>query len=478
MQGFCDNNLAIKQGFIFDAESQTKLSYFELNQKIEDLIHTFPEGKFLYAVKANNSLAALITYLALLRSGQCILLLDPNLNAEQKQTLLNQYQVEFLFDLATTESDKQLPQFIKTGYQSDIAIHADINLLLSTSGSTASPKLVKLSLKNLAANCESILAYLPVKPDDTQVCTLPMHYSFGLSVLHTHLQQGANIVLNNFSLMQKPFWELIKTYRPQGFYGVPFSYQLLTQLGLKRLPLDSFSYFAQAGGKMPLKITELMHSWCAELHKPLFIMYGQTEATARIAYLKPEILAEKMQSIGQAIQGGKLKLCDEAGREIVQAQTIGELYYSGDNVCLGLAENRADLANIEAIDWLATGDLAKFDQEGDFYITGRLKRFIKITGKRISLDEVEQIFASLLTENQIQTAYSVVGQDDRLLLVVTDLLDDEQQDKLVNEIAGLLAIHQKYVQLKQITVIPRLSNGKCDYPEINRQCLNQDAVNV
>lgn len=484
MVEFWSAALAKHSGMIFDAKSEQQISYAELNQSIESFTCCLPKQKSLIALPASNSIAVLIAYLGLLRAKQCILLIDPELDKQQKQQLFIDYQVDYNLvlpdDLTQPIQLADVQQFfyleaifanydISDVVNSDKQIADEIALLLSTSGSTGSPKLVKLSAQNLQQNCLSILAYLPIKSSDTVVTSLPIHYSYGLSVIHTHLQAGANIVLNDYSLMQKQFWQLFKQFEPNGFYGVPFSYQLMTQLGLARLALKSCQYFAQAGGKMSDSLTQALFDFCQKTHKSLYIMYGQTEATARITYLKPAKLPQKIGYIGQAIPGGKLKLVDENGQQVTQTNQTGELYYQGDNVCLGMAHNRQDLTHASQQEWLATGDLACFDEDGDFKIVGRLKRFIKVTGKRINLDEVEAIVQNSYKPELSQLQTCVVGEDDQLTLVSNFTLTEPEYSRLVNGLAEKIAIHPKYIRQVQVNHLPCLSNGKLDYRQLLKQ---------
>lgn len=484
MVEFWSAELAKHSGKIFDAQSDQQICYAELNQSVESFICCLPKQKSLIALPASNSIAVLIAYLGLLRAKQCILLIDPELDNQQKQQLFIDYQVDYNLvlpdDLTQPIQLADVQQFfyleaLSANYDTSDAVNSnkqiadEIALLLSTSGSTGSPKLVKLSRDNLQANSTAILRYLPISPDDTLVTSLPMHYSFGLSVIHTHLQVGANLVLNDYSLMQKQFWQLFKQFKPQSFYGVPFSFQLINQLGFARLPLADCKYLAQAGGKMSDELSLALFEWCHKNNKLLYIMYGQTEATARIAYLSPDKLPKKVGFIGQPIPGGKLKLVDQTGQQVTQANRVGELFYQGDNVSLGVANCRQDLQTVEQVSWLATGDLASFDQDGDFKIQGRLKRFIKVTGKRINLDEVEALVLEVIPDYLANIQINIVGEDDALMLVVNQVLSPQDKIDLSQSLATKIAIHVKYIHVVYCKTVPRLSNGKVNYTELLAQ---------
>ena len=281
---FWSANLATHTNSIIDADNKLEITYSELNQRIDALIERLPATRQLVALVAHNNLNFLISYLALLRAKHVVLLIEKNTDQanntvqNRHQKILNQYQVNYLIE----------QQEITLLNEKPVALHASLALLLSTSGSTGSAKLVKLSYHNLTVNTQSICQYLPIKSTDCVVTTLPLHYSFGLSILHTHLAVGAKIVLTQASPIDKSLWQIYKDHQPSSFYGVPFSFELLTKLQLKRLPLASVQYMAQAGGQLSEATCQSVNNWCQENNKALFLMYGQTEACARIAYLPPK----------------------------------------------------------------------------------------------------------------------------------------------------------------------------------------------
>ncbi len=441
---FWQANLKQHSGFIYDARTESRYSYVDLNEKIEAYISELPKQKQLVAVKANNQFTVLACYLALLRAGHVVLFIDADMAEDKTTYLLKHYKVNYLFDESA---------FTLLARQ-NLNLHANLALLLSTSGSTGTAKLVRLSLDNISANAQSICEYLPIKNTDTVVTSLPCHYSFGLSVINTHLSQGASIVLNDYNPMQKEFWQLIKQFKPNGFYGVPFSYELLQRLRLARLPLNSIQYFAQAGGRVAEPLLNELSAWTQEHNKAFFVMYGQTEATARITYLQANKLTNKIGFIGKAIPGGQCWLIDESGNKINEAGKEGELCYKGANVGGGIASNSEDLALFDLSDELKTGDLAFFDSDGDFKIVGRLKRFVKLLGKRINLDEVQAWLEPMLE-------CVVVGNDESIRIYFCDDSIDEKGIKA--KLASYLQLHSRYIGCQFIDEIPRLTNGKVDY---------------
>lgn len=506
---FWQSDLKHHKGKLIDADNQYELSYPALDEKIELFAKNISGARQLVALVADNSLSFVIAYLALLRYQHVILLIEdplkqnvevesaeiksvevknvtlkssqpateainPELSqlSQKNQQLLSQYPINYLI-----VNDKCVPV-----NNFAIALHPNLALLLSTSGSTGSSKLVKLSYNNLIANTRDIGNYLPITSDDTVVTTLPLHYSFGLSILQSHLAVGASIVLTNATPLEKSLWQIYKTYQPQSFYGVPFSFDLLNRLQFKRLPLDSVKYFAQAGGKINLDTCQVLSQWCSDHQQQLYLMYGQTEATARIAYLSPNKLPEKSGYIGQAIPNGQLCLRDDNDKKITQVGLCGELCYKGDNVFIGYASSIACLSRAEHIEWLKTGDIATLDSEGDYQIIGRTKRIIKVLGKRISLDDIEAYLISALSKKtssdltkQQAINIAVSGQDEQLHIYF-DQVGAEPQILLLIE--DFTKINSRYITLHYLSELPRLSNGKIAYGQLDGNAFNTKNSNA
>ena len=340
-------------------------------------------------------------------------------------------------------------------------IHEELALLLTTSGSTGSPKLVRQSMKNLTANALSIAWYLELDASERPVTTLPMHYTYGLSVLHSHLLAGGTVLLTERSVLEEGFWDFFVSQGATSLSGVPATYDILSRVGFFERELPSLRSFTQAGGKL----SAAMHETCARFAEKrgvrFYVMYGQTEATARMAYLPWQRSLEKCGSIGIPIPGGSFSLLDGQGREITGADVTGELVYRGDNVTLGYARGPEDLAKGD--EWrgvLHTGDLARRDSEGYYYITGRKKRFLKMAGNRVNLDECEQMVRGMFPE----TDCACCGQDDQLKVFVT--LERAQTDAVRRELAGLLHLPLSSILVLHIPRIPRNSSGKVLYPKL------------
>jgi acyl-CoA synthetase (AMP-forming)/AMP-acid ligase II len=268
----------------------------------------------------------------------------------------------------------------------------DLAALMFTSGSTGEPNAVKVSHRNISANTDSIIEYLGLEQDDRMLVLLPFDYCFGLSLLHTHLRVGGSVVLNNTSHLAEDALDDLERFGCTGLAGVPAIYQhLLRRSSLKRRSFPALRHVQQAGGTLaPALIEELR---AAVPKASVFIMYGQTEATARLSYLPPERLDDKLGSIGCGIPGVTLEALDPAGSPVALGE-VGEIVASGENIALGYWA--PDPAKDSFRDGkLYTGDLAHVDEDGFFYITGRLSEFIKPSGHRVSVKEIEDALIEL-----------------------------------------------------------------------------------
>lgn len=424
------------------------IDYIELAQQVSDVQRSLPVGRELIALVANSSLNFIVYYLALLRTQHVVLLVDPSLSDTEKYALYDHYQVNAII------TEQTIQPFSSCKHQ--LAI--ELSVLLSTSGSTGSPKLVKLSKANLAANCASICDFLPIKSSDVTMTFLPLSYSFGLSILHSHLARGANIVIQNESPMSARFWQQFQKFKVNSFYGVPFSFQLLERLGLEKLPLQQIRYMAQAGGKLPDKQWRNLAHFTLTKDIEFYTMYGQTEATARIAYLPAEYFSTNTGIIGQAIPNTKLYIIDGSEHEITGKNTPGELCVLGDNVFGGYATSVDELNTFTQNLPLKTGDIAQRLENGFYQIVGRSKRICKITGKRINLDEIQAWISTELGLEIICT-----GSEDAFYAYISEYTDVNIKKMLADK----LKCHSRLISVVHLKAFPRLSNGKVNYHALN-----------
>jgi len=441
-------------------DSESRLySYAQIEQLISDTSEKiFRSERDLVFLYSQNNLHTVICYLSCLRAGNPVLLLDEDLDDGFKENLVAVYQPNLIIK-TSPDGNLLAERSLDTVYDLD----EKLAVLLSTSGSTGEPKLVKLSKDNIQSNAESIVTYLELQKTDRAISLLPFHYSYGLSILNSHLTCGASLVLTNDGIMSREFWNLFKTHEVSSISGVPYIYEILDKLRFNRMQLPSLRYMTQAGGKLSVQLVEQYVKQCAELNISFYVMYGQTEATARISYLHPAQAKTKPGSIGKAIPGGKLFLVSETGDAITKPGEHGELVYEGKNVMLGYAESLADFrpamqSGTAPLKTLKTGDIAYFDEEGDFFIVGRSKRFLKIFGLRFGLDQMEKY----LSDN----GYSCIcgGVDDRIEVAVLDEKID--LNKIKEFILLKYKINKNAIKLFYLIEVPRLGSGKIDYKSI------------
>jgi acyl-coenzyme A synthetase/AMP-(fatty) acid ligase len=411
-----------------------------------------------------NCLESIAGYVGFLRHNIVPILLNNTIDRHFLEELMNRYHPPYLYlpnERAPEVAGILVYQYgayslLKTYYEEDYTLYSELALTLTTSGSTGSPKLVRQSYKNIQANTESIIDYLDIIESDRVITTLPMSYTYGLSLVTTHLYKGSTVVLSKASLMEQSFWRLLKKERVTTFGGVPYTYETLKRLHFEKMDLPDLRYLTQAGGKLSKELASEFIAICKVKNIQFIIMYGQTEATARMSYLPWDCAMSKAGSIGVAIPGGQFRLEDDYGRVIKQSEDeAGELIYEGDNVTLGYAEDRFDLAHgDDNRGILHTGDIARRDCDGFYYIVGRKKRFLKLFGNRINLDEIENI----LHLKGIECACS--GKDDQLRIYVNN---EENKEKVITFITGHIQINRVGFKVMIINEIPRNDSGKILY---------------
>ncbi len=404
---------------------------------------------FLYL---DNSIESVSIFFSALKSPHALVMLSLDLAENFKIELEKNYSPSFICDKKRTQINgySKNDSFFERENKKTTSIHPSIKILLSTSGTTGSPKFVKLSDENLLSNAHSIAAYLPIQATDVTPLNLPIYYSYGLSVLTSNSLKGGKIVCGNTDVLNRTFWNNLEKFGYTSIAGVPFVYEMLDRIGFRKKDYPSLKYFTQAGGKLQNSLVKKFADYAEQQRILFFVMYGQTEATARMSYLPPEKLHEKIESIGIPIPGGKLFLNRENS----------ELCYEGPNIFGGYVTNPDDLETFEQRTVLYTGDLASEDKDGYFYITGRLKRFVKLFGNRINLDEIE----SLLTA-KFGIACKCVGVNDKKLVVVSDRLRGEENE-IRNYLTEELKIHPSVIVIKEVEEIPLTLNGKVNYNDI------------
>ncbi|MFJ2755622.1 non-ribosomal peptide synthetase [Nocardioides sp. NPDC087217] len=424
---------------------ETTLTYAELEQAVMDRAAAYGPARGVVLLEAGNDLDSVIGYLAALAARRPVLLTPPGGDHAELRT---RYRAAF---------------------EGRADLHPDLALLLSTSGSTGSPKLVRLSRDNLTANAASIAAYLGLTSADRAMSSLPLHYCYGLSVLNSHLSVGAAVILTDLSVADECFWDVAARHGATSFAGVPYTFDLLDTSGFADRSLPSLRYITQAGGKMPPETVRRYAALGESRGWDLVVMYGQTEATARMAYLPPALAASRPEAIGIPIPGGHFHLDPVDGAGDGLADGVGELVYTGPNVMMGYAESVADLARGPELTELRTGDLARQADDGLWEITGRRSRFGKILGLRIDLDRIESELAASAGCGPVRA----VAPGARLHLF-TD--DPGSADRLPGLMDGIVALPRALVQVHVIDAVPRTPNGKVDYATLGAWASVADAA--
>ncbi|MDJ0705374.1 MAG: AMP-binding protein [Leptolyngbyaceae cyanobacterium MO_188.B28] len=438
-------------------EDGVSLSYEELDQLIEKFSANFSFGRGVALIECENSLNSIVAYLSALRA-KCPAFLIASGQPDVSQNLLTQFAALYHIN---TRSNK-ITTYEETATD---RLHSDLAVILSTSGSTGTAKSIRLSYRALEANAKSIVEYLSIDSTDRAPTTLPMQYSYGLSVINSHLLAGGSLVLTEKSVADREFWRLFDKYGCTSFAGVPHSYALIEKSGVKTAERTTLRYATQAGGRLePNRVKSLAEQSQREGWR-FFVMYGQTEATARMAYLPPEQALENPHCIGVPIPGGTFRLVDNHGVDLEGVDETGELVYTGDNVMMGYALGAEDLARGYELTELRTGDLACRTSNDLFQIVGRKKRFVKLYGLRISLDEVDGWL--------LDHGYSAVSTrcNDALWILTTTAND---APVIRDAIANWLILPPTAINVGFIEAIPRKANGKVDFSQVT-QLAEQEA---
>lgn len=451
----------------FKDEYGNTLSYGRLKEDGRRLAEA-AGGRCLVFCLCSNTIGSAFGYVSFINHRIVPVMINEHIDQELLDNLLSVYNPQYIWlskniadSFGKMESIYQNYGYclVKTGYETVYPLYDNLALLLTTSGSTGSPKFVRQSYDNIKANTESIVEYLHLDSMERAITTLPMNYTYGLSIINTHLYSGATVLLTDKGLMQSGFWKFFKEEGATSFGGVPYTYEMLDKLQFYRMDLPSLRTITQAGGKLTPELHEKLARYASKTGRKFVVMYGQCEATARMGYLPPDKALEKKGSMGLPIPGGKFTLVDVDGKEIITPYTAGELVYEGVNVTLGYAKQGADMIKgDERRGILETGDMAEFDEDGFYYIVGRKKRFIKIYGNRVNLDEVER-----LIKGKFNIDSACAGVDDHMYIFVTN---GEIADSVKDFVAGKTRLNLAASRVFVIDGIPKNDSGKTLYTEL------------
>ena len=446
-------------------EGAGTLSYLDLAARADEIGAVPPERSIAFCL-CSNTTESVVGYVGLQRAGHVCLMLNAAIDVAKLRDLMKQFPPAYMWVPSSAGlsihggavASSGSYELIDTG-SDRVEVHPDLALLMATSGSTGSPMMVRQSSRNLSSNAQSIAASLSLTKEDRALTTLPMNYTYGLSIINSQLATGGSIVMSEATVMDRMFWERVSGMGVTYFGGVPYTYEMLARLGLKRLEGSSLRMMTRAGGKLAPELVGKMVEEANKIGVEFIVMYGQTEATARMSVLPASEVMNRPDSIGRPIPGGSFRVVDTVdGREVGTGE-VGELEYTGPNVTMGYAQNASELNRDDDFGGtLLTGDLARQDAEGFFYVVGRRKRFVKLFGNRVSLDHVE----AHLRENGYESACT--GVDDCLCVNVVRGKDTSHLTELV---AGFVGVHKKAIKIVEIERIPRSESGKILYSELD-----------
>lgn len=449
-----------------------RLTYGELRDFGKGLTGQLPPRSLVF-ILAENNIGGVAWIIGALQAGIVPLILNAHTDGSLLAALYETYRpngivapVALSLDTIPTEngclrSEAYGYRLLETG-NPPCPMHGDLSHLLPTSGSTGSPKLVRHKYDNIEAAALNISTFFALTPEARPLLVLPLYYTMGLSVVFSHLYVGATVLITGLNMTDRRFWSFMKEQEATSFTGVPYSFEILNLMRFFRMDLPKLTLLTQGGGRMPRDLNLKFAEYCRDTGRQWIATYGQSEGTARMAWLPPELAVEKCGSIGIAVPNGELSLIDGEGHEISSPNTEGEMCYRGRNVTMGYARQREDLQlGDERNGFLRTGDLAWRDEDGCYYIVGRMGRFLKLYGMRVGLDECER-----MVREQFPVECACVGTDEKMIVYVTD-------GSVAAAVKELLVARTKIVasafEVRVIGTLPKNEAGKILYSQLKTE---------
>ena len=445
------------------------VTYSMLMKECKKLREIISEKSLVFCM-CSNTVGSVISYVASIENEIVPILLNESVEGELYKALLETYKPNYIFRKKSETNDRDSVCLEFYNYElikwSDYkhSFNDDLALLLTTSGSTGSPKFVRQSYENIKVNAEQIVEYLGLRSDERAITTLPMNYTYGLSIINSHLLVGATILLTDKGLMQREFWQFFKESKATSFGGVPYTYEMLYKLRFMRMDLPYLRYMTQAGGKLSPELHKEFATYADKTGKKFIVMYGQCEATARMSYLPGNVSIEKCGFVGVPVPGGRFELIDIDGETITESNTPGELVYYGKNVTLGYANSPDDfILGDERHGRLETGDIALVDEEGYYKIVGRKKRFLKVYGNRVNLDELN----GLIKRKYENIEAVCAGYDDHVYVFIENSGGiPDLTDNIIKYLSSKTKLNPSAFTIRKINSIPRNDSGKILYKEL------------
>ena len=468
MRLFKSFNKYNKNTAIIDKE-YSNLSYKQVLTETNEIKKEI-KNRSLILIVSENSLGSLLAYIFCIINNHVGIIIDSKTTNLNILKIFKNYQPNYVFLSKKTKSifkkicsEKYIffdQSLMKNKINKKKKLNENLSLLLSTSGSMGSIKFVKLSRNNIKHNADSIISYLKINKKDSAITNLPISYSYMLSVINTHFEVGASIVISKYSLVEKKFWETLKNSKVTSFNGVPYTYEILTKIGIKNIKIETLRYLTHAGGKLEKDKLKEIIKFCKKNNLKFFSMYGQTEASPRISYLKPEFSERKIGSIGKGMPGNKIYIIDSSGKKILKPFVEGEIICEGKNVFMGYSKNYNDLKKANEENYkLKTGDLGFFDKDGFFYITSRISKITKIFGHRIDIGTLENLMS--------QKGYKIacLSNDKKIFIFIEKKYNKKN---LINAISKITNLDIGSFELIKLKYLPRTSNNKISYNELKK----------
>ncbi|MEH0983625.1 AMP-binding protein [Micromonospora sp. CPCC 205556] len=457
---------------LVDAATGSTLAGVELTARVDQVAAAYAElPPGVVFARSGLSTAAVLRFAGAVDGGRPVALLDPALDPAVLADFVRRFEPVAVVGLAEGGVGAALGERPKDYRHVDHPVlgpawvretppadrpHPDLAVLLATSGSTGDPKFVRLSREAVLANATAIGAALAIGPDEIAPTSLPLYYSFGMSVLNSHLAAGATVLVVDGGVLAREFWQAVQEHGATSLAGVPYNYEMLHRIRWSPAKYPSLRTLTQAGGKLRDEMILAFHEKIAAVGGRFHVMWGCTEAAPRMSTLPADALPERVGSVGPALDGGSFTVLDEDGAETDRPGVVGELVYRGPNVMMGYAESAADLSRGDDQGGvLRTGDLGQLDEDGFVWLRGRLKRFGKVFGIRVNLHDIEEMVRD-------QGPVVAVSGPDKVVLFAEGI-DDEGGRALAGRLAERLKLHRSGFDVRAVERLPQLPNGKIDY---------------
>lgn len=435
-------------------QNQKKISYDDLIKFSDKLSKNIKKNSIIILI-AKNDITSISFYVSSIKNNYCLIILDENSDFDFINKTVKKFRCNYVFYPKNSFyfNKKKNKKFYFNNYCLEEVstkiqnFNYKNSIILTTSGTTASPKFVRLSNENLYKNSKQIINYLRINRKDKTITTLPMAYSFGLSIINSHLESGSIIVINNEPIFSKKFWEIIKKNKIVSFGTVPMVYDYLRRIKFENLIYSSLKYLTVAGGNVSKDTLIYLLDICKKNKIKFFVMYGQTEASPRMSYYEMTKYPEKIGSIGRPVQNARFEIHNK------------ELVFFGENVSLGYAKNFQDLKKGDVNRGkIKTGDLGYRDQDQFYYLSGRKKKISKLFGLRIDLKEIE----IMLNKKKMEVKALI---DDKKLKI--ECLKGNDNEKIKELIFKKYKINKNFIEIIEKSNFSKNTNYKNLYKNEN-----------